>query len=69
LEDFIIKKIFSFAEWLEVRFMKTLDHVIVARDENYINDEVLLEFRVIHDKTLKILNGYIAYLKRSKLEV
>jgi len=47
---------------------ETLDHGIVALDEAYITKELFNELRTIHDRTLKILNGYIAYLKRSKFE-
>jgi len=47
---------------------ETLDHGIVALDEAYITKELFNELRAIHDRTLKILNGYIAYLKRSKFE-
>jgi len=45
---------------------ETLDHGIIAFDENYIDKNTLSSLREIHDKTLKILNGYIAYLKRQK---
>jgi len=45
---------------------ETLDHTIIAFDENYISMEVLQELRDIHDKTQKILNGYIKYLKDSR---
>lgn len=42
---------------------ETLDHGIIALDEGYISEENLNELRVIHNKTLLILNGYIKYLK------
>ncbi|MCX7546374.1 four helix bundle protein [Xanthomarina sp. F1114] len=45
---------------------ETLDHGIIALDEGYISEENLNELRVIHDKTLLILNGYIKYLKNQK---
>ncbi|MBL4887277.1 MAG: four helix bundle protein [Flavobacteriaceae bacterium] len=45
---------------------ETLDHAIIALDESYISKEDLKELRVIHDKTLLILNGYIKYLKGQK---
>lgn len=47
---------------------ETLDHGIVAYDEGFISEKKLKELRDIHDNTLKILNGYIAYLRRSKFE-
>jgi four helix bundle protein len=45
---------------------ETLDHGIVALDEGYISEKELNELRVIHNKTLLILNGYIKYLKNQK---
>lgn len=47
---------------------ETLDHVIIAKDESYITEEELNNFRELHDRTLKILNGYIKYLKEAKLK-
>ncbi|GAA3595382.1 four helix bundle protein [Flavivirga amylovorans] len=45
---------------------ETLDHGIIAFDEGYISEENLNELRIIHNKTLLILNGYIKYLKNQK---
>jgi four helix bundle protein len=45
---------------------ETLDHGIVAFEEGYISEENLNELRVIHNKTLLILNGYIKYLMNQK---
>ena len=45
---------------------ETLDHGIIALDENYISESQLKELRIIHDKTLLILNGYIKYLHTAK---
>ncbi|MCH7524718.1 MAG: four helix bundle protein [Bacteroidetes bacterium] len=45
---------------------ETLDHGIIALDEGYISEENLKELRIIHNKTLLILNGYIKYLKNQK---
>ncbi len=45
---------------------ETQEHLICALDERYINEE---QFNKINDHLLhclKILNGYIAYLKKSK---
>ena len=42
---------------------ETLDHGIIALDEGYISEEILIKLRTIHNKTLLILNGYIKYLK------
>ncbi len=46
--------------------IETLDHGIVALDEEYISNQELNQLRIIHDKTLLILNGYIKYLKNQK---
>ena len=45
---------------------ETLDHGIIALDEEYISEEILNKLRGRHDKTLLILNGYIKYLKSKK---
>lgn len=45
---------------------ETLDHLICAYDEGYINQEVLETYRVMIKNCLKILNGYIAYLIKAK---
>jgi four helix bundle protein len=42
---------------------ETLDHAIVAFEEGYTSDDELNDLRVIHNKALLILNGYIKYLK------
>ena len=43
---------------------ETLDHLIVALDENYLTDEEFSIIRGLLENTHKVLNGYIAYLKR-----
>ena len=45
---------------------EVLDHLIIARDENYITIEKLSAFRIQSDKCLALLNGYINYLKKMK---
>lgn len=45
---------------------ETLDHGIIALDENYISEIEFNELKAIHNKTLLILNGYIKYLKSQK---
>ena len=42
---------------------ETLDHLIIAREENYISEEEFRVFRILFNDTLKLLNGYIKYLK------
>ena len=48
---------------------ESLDHLICAFDEGYINAYTLQEFRKQYELVLKILNGYISYLKRKKNEI
>jgi four helix bundle protein len=48
---------------------EVLDHLIIARDENYITIEELLAFRIKSDRCLALLNGYINYLKKMKENV
>ena len=40
--------------------------MIVALDENYIDQVELADFKQGFDKCLLILNGYIRYLKNKK---
>jgi len=47
--------------------MECLDHLTCALDEGYIDNDVFEKFEKQHDRILKILNGYIAFLKRKKL--
>jgi four helix bundle protein len=47
---------------------ETKDHLITALDERYITQEELTDFLKQHEQCLKLLNGYIAYLKRKKNE-
>lgn len=45
---------------------ETLDHMIVAFDEDYISEFDLAAFRILYDDCLKLLNGYINYLQKAK---
>ncbi len=47
---------------------ESLNQVITARDENYIDGDLLQQFRERFGKTKAILNGYINYLVKTKLE-
>lgn len=44
---------------------ETLEHLICALDEGFITEEELKSQKKIFDTCLKLLNGYIAYLKRA----
>ena len=43
-----------------------LDHMTVALDEEYINQEALHKTKLQVDKCIGLINGYINYLKRRK---
>lgn len=45
---------------------ETLDHLIVAYDEGYIDEHTLKEFESQLTEVKKILNGYIKYLAKAK---
>ncbi|MFT6216694.1 MAG: four helix bundle protein [Roseivirga sp.] len=45
---------------------ETLDHLIVAYDEEYIDEQTLKEFESQLTEVKKILNGYIKYLAKAK---
>ena len=47
---------------------ESLSQVITALDENYIEEDLLQKFRERFERTKAILNGYINYLARTKME-
>lgn len=47
---------------------ESLNQVITALDENYIEEDLLQKFRERFERTKAILNGYINYLARTKME-
>lgn len=47
---------------------ESLNHLIDALDENYITEDELIVLRTQYTKCLRLLNGYIAYLIKSKKE-
>jgi four helix bundle protein len=47
---------------------ESMDHLICAFDEGYIDENMLEKLRKIYQQCLKLLNGYILYLKRRKSE-
>jgi four helix bundle protein len=46
--------------------VETLDHLYCAFDEKYINETELNQAKEELNILLKVLNGYISYLKKSK---
>ena len=45
---------------------ETMDHLSVAFDENYISEVELKEGEEKCELVFKLINGYIAYLDKSK---
>lgn len=48
--------------------LETYDHLSSALDEDYITLEKFNELKLQYEHLLKLLNGYIAYLKHRKQE-
>ena len=48
---------------------ETLDHLIVALDEKIIPEQVFNTFQTEYESCLKLINGYIQYLKNKKVEL
>ena len=48
--------------------MECLDHLVCALDEEYINKKKFDELETHYSKILKLLNGYISFLKKRKQE-
>lgn len=44
---------------------EVLDHLIPARDEQMISKDLLDEGRALVTRAIKLINGYMAYLKRA----
>ena len=47
---------------------ETLDHLLIAVDENIIKSQAFESFQAEHDTCLRLLNGYIHYLKKKKVD-
>ena len=48
--------------------LEVLDHLITANDEGLVSREILDDGRKLVDNAVKILNGYMSYLKRASHE-
>lgn len=44
---------------------ETLDHLITARDEEMIPEAMLAKGRSLVEEAVRLLNGYMSYLKRA----
>ena len=40
--------------------------MIIAKDENIISEEIFKNFESEYDRCLKLLNGYILFIKKKK---
>src|ERR1700712_1455078 len=47
---------------------ETLDHLLIAYDESIISEESLNDFQTEYNSCLRLLNGYIQYLKKKKVD-
>lgn len=62
-ERYHYKESINFMRFARGSLAEILDHSIEARDCNYINPEHLNEIRTQIDTSMKLINGYIKYLK------
>ncbi len=46
--------------------VETIDHLIAARELNYISIDLYQEGRQLADDAYRLINGYIAYLKKRR---
>src|SRR5216684_6648164 len=44
---------------------EVLDHLITGNDEEFVSAELLAQGRVLVDHAVRLLNGYMNYLKRA----
>lgn len=45
---------------------ETIDHLIIALDEKYISEEVFKKFKEECEECMKVINGYVNYLRTQK---
>ena len=45
---------------------ETLEHLVTAFDEGYIEAEILKDYKIRIDTCARLLNGYIRYLAKAK---
>jgi four helix bundle protein len=43
---------------------ETIDHLIIALDSNFINEEILDSFKNDCEECMKMINGYISFLRK-----
>ena len=57
----------KFCRYARGSLEETLEHLVTAFDENYISQKELKTFHEKYSNCKRLCNGYIAYLRRSKL--
>jgi len=67
MDDFTTRIISAFAS-LQGRgsLSETLDHIIIAKDEEMLTEDAFNAFYTEYELCLKLLNGYIQFIKRRK---
>jgi len=45
---------------------ETLDHLITALDEEFLTRQIFVQRELQYEKVLRLINGYIAFLQKSK---
>ena len=48
--------------------IETFDHLTVSYDERYISKETFEQFQSEYEELMRILNGYISFLQKVKLD-
>jgi four helix bundle protein len=43
--------------------VETIDHLIIALDENYVPDDIFNKFKDDCEECIKMINGYITFLR------
>ncbi len=46
---------------------ETIDHLIIALDHNFISNEIFEKFRSQCEESMKLINGYINYLRQQAI--
>ncbi|QXV67284.1 four helix bundle protein [Mucilaginibacter achroorhodeus] len=47
--------------------IETIDHLVIALDENYIKEETFNKYKEDCEECIKMINGYIKYLRNQSL--
>ena len=66
--DFRNLEIWKRARELQPSLFELLDHLIVARDNLYIQDEQYYSIENSIEDEIKLINGYIRHLRKKKAE-